>query len=367
MTTILDVIKRIQKEKTRFYKEICENFKKLRVEKENIEEILKNLEKSSKDFLEEILKQEEFKDKKPELQNIIDLSKKHMQKRDLIEEILWNLKRFRIYRKNRKTLKKELRKYKLEKEYRVLFKKKLNELRRILDINEAISLKFDKSEALENLYKNIHTLWILESILENYQEEDYIEGLKRILLAYRDDHSLEDLIPFLKEIAEEEKTKILGVSRNNLDNLNKNLKKYKKYIKERVSDYFELIPIFEGGLSELYNIADSNLRYRVQQVEKYKEKHENWIENFPTVLNMYKSARKKENIFIREERDALDQIFHYLREQEHEMLETTKKAGYVKPERILKLIEEYNDIYEFERHRRWAEHEKKQYKFLKKK
>ncbi len=365
MTIILDVIKRIKKEKTRLYNEICENFKELRVNKENIEEILKNLKKSSEDFLEEILKREEFRDKKPELRNIIDLSKQYMQKRDLIEEILWDLKKFRIYRKDRKILKKKLRKYKIEKQYRILFKKKLNELRRILEINRAISLKFDESELLENIYKKIQTFWILESILEKYQEEDYIEGLKRILLAYGDEYSLESLFPFLKKIAEKEKIKILGASRNNLDILNKNLEKYKKYIKERVSDHFELIPIFEECLSELYYIGDSNLRYRVQQVEKYKEKHENWIENFPTVLNMYKSARNEENIFIREERETLDQILFYLREQEQEMLETTRRAGYVKPERILELIEEYKDIYEFERHRRWAEHEKNQYNFLK--
>ena len=60
------------------------------MEKDYIEEILKNLEKTLDQFLEEILKLEVLKDKTIKLQNIIDISRQYKHKRDLIDEILLN-------------------------------------------------------------------------------------------------------------------------------------------------------------------------------------------------------------------------------------------------------------------------------------
>jgi len=62
----------------------------LLLEKDYIEEILKNLEKTLDQFLEEILKLEVIKDKTIKLQNIIDISRQYKHKRDLIDEILLN-------------------------------------------------------------------------------------------------------------------------------------------------------------------------------------------------------------------------------------------------------------------------------------
>lgn len=70
MTTVKKVNERINEEMKKLYKEISENLGELLLKENNIEEILKNLEKILYEFLEDVLDLELFKIKRSEIRSI---------------------------------------------------------------------------------------------------------------------------------------------------------------------------------------------------------------------------------------------------------------------------------------------------------
>lgn len=181
--------------------------------------------------------------------------------------------------------------------------------------------------------------------------------------------NLYDIIPLIQELAVEEKRRDLLLNQDDLELLNENIEKYQNYINLRISNTLDLSDILQEAYSGLYRIRESNLEYKVNEIEKEKEeiaerarqedkgnnkKNEEdykkaWLVKYQYFLNKYKKARNGKKIYILEECKSIKQVIRVLMEEEGEMLDTTKRAGLVKPEQILKLISEYEGLYKFEK------------------
>ena len=125
----------------------------------------------------------------------------------------------------------------------------------------------------------------------------------------------------------------------------------------------DLSEIYENCLSELHQ-TDRHLKYEIQLVKEKMERTEDWIENYSKILKMFEKAKNGRRIFINEEHKALKAIFTKLKKEMKEHLKTTRKAGYVYTERILDIIQDYNDIYNFTKLRIWAQETFDRYIYL---
>ncbi len=349
------------------------NLGEIKLDDAYIEEIIKNLRKPVNEYIKEILKLDVFNEEREEIQKVIQEASQLEPKREFLENILKNLKKSKLKGKIKKSL-----------------NKKFKKLKQIKERNEMISLRIDKSEALNDMYNLLKHSWTLEPILERHLDQDYVRGLSDVHLfndKEEERNALYDIIPLIQELAVEEKKRDLLLNQDDLDLLNENIEKYQNYIDLKISGTLDLSDIFQEAYSGLFRIRESNLGFRVNEIEKEKEemaerarqedkgnkkKNEEdyqkaWLAKYQYFLNKYRNARNKKKIYILEEYKSIKQVIRVLMEEEVEMLETTKRAGLVKPKHILKLISEYEVFYKFEKERKWAEHEMKKYRYLKRK
>lgn len=351
MIIVEKVYERINDEKTKLYKKILENLGEPQLNENNIEDNLKNLEKTLNGFLDDILDLETFKAKRSEIQGIIIEAQELKKDKDLVEKILYTTRKSKLKRKIKKS-----------------FIRQLKNFKQIREGNKRILLRINESEELEQLYNVVNNFWVVEPLLKKNHDQNYIERLQNIYRSNRftNDRVLEalhDLIPFWKRIATEEVKKTFSGNLNDLNYLQRNIAIYTNYLKINILYDLDLSEIYENCLSELHQ-TDRHLKYEIQLVKEKMERTKDWIENYSKYLKMFKKAKKGRIIFINEEHKALKVIFTKLKKEMKEHLKTTRKAGYVYARRILNLIQDYDDVYNFTKLRIWAQETFDRYVYL---
>lgn len=347
----------------------------IKLDEAHIEGIIKNLKRPVNDRIKEILKIDAFYEEREEIQITIREARQLGSQEEFLENVLKNLKKSKLKGKVKKSINKEFK-----------------NLKQIKERNDIISLKIDKSEALNDMYNHLKHFWILDPILERHINQDYVRGLSEIHLfndKKEERDALYDAIPLIQELAVEEKQRDLLLNQNHLDRLNRNIEKYQNYMDLRISDTLDLTDIFQEAYGGLFKIREKNLDHILNGIEEEKEEmakkarqededkgvekkseedyKKAWLDNYQYYLNKYKRARNGRKIRVVEEKKSIKIVIRELMEEEEEMLDTTKRAGLVKPKQILKIISEYKGLYEFEKERRWAEHEMNKYRYLKRK
>lgn len=242
MVSVVEFAERIYLEKIGLYKKICEHFPNLGLALDGIEEDLRYLEKTSKEFLSDALNLKEFRKEREKLQKIIgeadksirQVKEQKVEQKDFFNEIFGEMKVSSINKDTRK-----------------IFKKKLKEIKRIRERNEEILSKFGEIEILGAMYKTLQSIWILEPIFGRNPEHNFIFRLDEILLFYNNNKevlsALEDLSPLIKKAVKQEILEVYSdklYSLNNLTFLSNCIEKYKKYVNLRRLEDLIVVSLF---------------------------------------------------------------------------------------------------------------------------
>lgn len=149
MIIVKKVYERIKDEKTKIYKRILENLREPQLNENNIEDNLKNLEKTLNGFLDDFLELETFKAKRGEIQSIIIEAQELKEDKDLVEKILYTTRKSKLKLKIKKS-----------------FIRQLKNFKQIRERNKRILLRINESEELEQLYNIVNNFWKVEPFLE---------------------------------------------------------------------------------------------------------------------------------------------------------------------------------------------------------
>lgn len=82
---IKNIIERVHEEKQRIFTKIMENLGEIKLDEADIEDIIKNLRKSIKEYIKEILKLEIFNEERERIQNLIQEVRQLEPKKEFLE------------------------------------------------------------------------------------------------------------------------------------------------------------------------------------------------------------------------------------------------------------------------------------------
>ena len=350
-----DVIERILEFKRNMYWLFLENLDEFHLKRSNIEETLKELQKSEKKFVKDMLDLEEVKREGEVVRNFLNKFKRSKKNNNLLNAAIENLKGS-----------------KLNKRQRDLISAKLTDSLKLIERNKKILNSIEKSEVLNQNYVKLQKYSYIERILNRYRGMDWLIAFKKIHLYYKENNgygaALGNLIPLLKEMAENEKNFVINNLQNDTERINEHIKYYNNCIRLPISEKLELSDIFIECLGKLYEKKMPKYKARLQEIEDYKIAHRDWLGRYKDILAMYWKITEGKN-YVENERKTVQEVIAKLRKdikifikgekEKHKNKKLEKDnpqwKGVLKRNKdIINIIKKYS-LYNFENQRKEAE------------